>query len=162
MISPMDHSIPPLKPDIEFSLLPNTEEAFRATFEIKRDAMAQHVIKHWGWDEDVQSRVHRKHFEAKPFFQIDRKDVCVGIVSFLPSIDHVRFGEFYVLSQYRGNGLGTRILKHCLSFADEIGLPVRLEYLKWNPVGNLYLRHGFSVVGENDIHYFMQRACTQR
>lgn len=156
----MDHDLPPLKPDIAFSLLPTTEEAFRASFEIKRDAMAEHVIKYWGWAEDIQSQIHRKHFETKPFFQIDREGVCVGTVSILPSTDHVRFGEFYLLGRYRGNGLGTRILKHCLAFADEKGLPVRLEYLKWNPVGTLYLRHGFSVTGETDIHYLMQRACT--
>lgn len=153
----MEHFIPPLKPDIGFRLLPKTEEAFRKTFEIKRDAMAQHVIERWGWDEDVQIQIHRKHFEAKPFFQIDRDDICVGTVSFILSPDHVRFGEFYVLGQYRGEGLGTRILRHCLSVADDKGLPVRLEYLKWNPVGRLYLRNGFEVVGENAIHYFMQR-----
>lgn len=156
----MNHNLPPLKPDIEFSLLPNTQEALRASFEIKRDAMAQHIIPRWGWDEDLQMQIHRKHFDSKPFFQIDKDGVCVGTVSFQPSADHVRIGEFYLLGRYRGDGLGTRILEHCLSLADEQGLPVRLEYLKWNPVGSLYLRHGFSVTGETDIHYLMQRSCT--
>lgn len=157
MVTPMDAFIPPLEPDIEFVGLPKTKETFGMTFEIKRDAMAQHIIPRWGWDEDQQLQIHRKHFDAKPFSRIDRDGRCVGVVSVFAASDHVRLGEFYLLGDFRGKGLGTRILRHCLSCVDEIGLPVRLEYLKWNPVGHLYLRHGFSVISENDIHYFLER-----
>ena len=157
MVAPMDVFIPPLEPDIEFVRLPKTEKTFGMTFEIKRDAMAQHIIPRWGWDEDQQLQIHRKHFDAKPFYRIDREGRCVGVVSVFATSDHVRLGEFYLVGDFRGKGLGTRILRHCLSYADEIGLPVRLEYLKWNPVGHLYLRHGFSVISENDIHYFLER-----
>lgn len=153
----MDTYLPPLLPEIQFDLLPKTEDALRAIFEIKRNAMKQHIIKQWVWDDDVQTQIHKRHFETKPFYNINRKGECVGVVSFLTAKDHVRFGEFYLLDQYRGNGLGTRILRHCLSIADEKGLPVKLEYLKWNPVGNLYRRHGFAQVGQSDIHYFMER-----
>lgn len=157
----MDTHLPPLMPDIDFHLLPKTDNAFSVIFEIKRDAMGQHIIKHWGWEEDVQVQIHKKHFETKPFFQINRKDERVGVVSFLTLADYIRFGEFYLLGPHRGSGLGTRILQHCLSVADQQGLPVRLEYLKWNPVGRLYLRHGFSVTRENDTHYFMERPTKQ-
>jgi hypothetical protein len=34
---------------------------------------------------------------------------------------------------------------------------VRREYLKWNPVGSLYLRHGFVRTHEADIHFFLER-----
>jgi hypothetical protein len=39
-----------------------------------------------------------------------------------------------------------------------MGLPMRLRYLKWNPVGSLYRREGFRQVGETDIHFLMERA----
>jgi len=52
--------------------------------------------------------------------------------------------------------VGTRILRHALTIADERRLPVRLEYLKWNPVGSLYhLRNGFVRTHETDIHVFL-------
>jgi GNAT superfamily N-acetyltransferase len=82
----------------------------------------------------------------------------VGTVSVRRIGDHIRFGEFYLFPDYQGKGLGTRVLRHCLSLADEQGVPVRLEYLKWNPVGTLYRRHGFAVIGETGIHWFMERA----
>ena len=32
-------------------------------------------------------------------------------------------------------------------------MPLRLRYLKWNPVGSLYRRHGFSIIDETEIHF---------
>ena len=71
--------------------------------------------------------------------------------------DFIRLGEFYLMPERQRRGLGTRILRHCLSLADDAALSVRLEYLKWNPAGTLYRREGFVVTGETDIHYLMQR-----
>jgi hypothetical protein len=53
--------------------------------------------------------------------------------------------------------VGTRIPRHALAIADERQLPVRLEYLKWNPVGSLYLRNGFVRTHETDTHVFLER-----
>jgi hypothetical protein len=44
-----------------------------------------------------------------------------------------------------------------LKRADEAGLPVKLEYLKWNPVASLYQRYGFETTSETDVHYFAVR-----
>ena len=60
------------------------------------------------------------------------------------------------------------VLAKAIGEADRTRLPMRLEYLKWNPVGSLYERHGFLRTGENDTHYFMERkspdeiTCSQR
>ena len=81
----------------------------------------------------------------------------IGTLSWQVHPDHVRFGEFYLLEKYQGRGLGTRILRHALALADAGALPVRLEYLKWNPVGRLYLRNGFKPTQETDIHLFLER-----
>lgn len=97
------------------------------------------------------------HHNAKPFFQIIYQDHQAGTVSVMTSADYIRFGEFYLFPAYQRRGLGTRVLQHCLSLADAHGLPVRLEYLKWNPVGTLYRRHGFAIVGESETHWFMER-----
>ena len=72
----------------------------------------------------------------------------------------MRFGEFYVFPAYQRRGIGSVVLGLCLELADAQRMPVRLEYLKWNPVGSLYRRHGFAVVGETDIHWLMERPAT--
>lgn len=81
----------------------------------------------------------------------------IGTVSENFLATHLQFGEFYILAPYRRQGFGTGVLVEALRKADALGMETRLEYLKWNPVGSLYARHGFKVVGENDIHCFLAR-----
>jgi len=147
----------PLPPDMKFEVLANTISALNEAFEAKRDALGPHIKKRWGWDEDFQYSAHKERFSEKPFYRIIRNGERIGVVSVFSTEKHIQFGEFYILQQHRGNGLGSRILKHCISHADKMKLPVKLEFLKWNPVGSLYLRHGFEIVDDNDIHYFMER-----
>jgi GNAT superfamily N-acetyltransferase len=150
--------LPDLPPDLRFPLLPKEDDALRYSFEVKRQAMGPYIVQRWGWDEALQMKLHAERFAEKPFFRIERKGRAVGTVSVAEHPDHIRFGEFYLLPELHGQGLGSRILRHCLALADARGLPVRLEHLKWNPVGSLYRHHGFTVTGESDIHWFMQRA----
>ena len=146
-----------LAPDLLFPQLAGTPEDLLFSFEMKRAAIGPRVERKWGWDDDYQMEVHRHHFAEKPFFAIQRKGKRIGTVSLFAAKAFVRFGEFYLAPTSQRTGLGTRILKHCLAIADDVRMPVRLEYLKWNPVGSLYKRHGFEVVGETDIHWLIER-----
>ena len=119
--------------------------------------MGQHIAAQWGWNEDFQSRAHRQRFETKPLYAILKNDEAAGTLSWAVEDDHIRFGEFYLLEQFRGAGLGTRILAHVLAEADRAGLPVRLEYLRWNPVGSLYRRHGFVDAFATETHFHLER-----
>jgi GNAT superfamily N-acetyltransferase len=150
--------LPDLLPDVQFHVLPRDEEALRYSFEAKRAALGPYIADRWGWDEAFQIQTHQAHFGEKPFFKIVHGGRGAGTVSCMRLGDHIRFGEFYLFPECQGKGLGTRVLQHCLSLADGQGVPVRLEHLKWNPVGRLYRRHGFAVVGETEIHWFMERS----
>jgi len=142
---------------MKFLLRPALAEDFEFAFETKRDAIGPHVTARWGWDEAFQREHHQKRWREKPWqiVVIDQKAVGTASVDVQPT--HLQFGEFYILQHYRGQGLGTRVLTQALQLADDRNLETRLEYLKWNPVASLYARHGFSIVGENEIHYFLAR-----
>lgn len=150
-------NLPDLPPHLRFERLPHTGEAFNYAFDVKRTAMGPHITARWGWDEDFQRTFHQQRFREKPFFRILHDNVPVGTIALTRQPDHVLFDDFYLLPSYQRQGLGAAILRHCLSVADEMRLPVRLRYLKWNPVGSLYRRHGFQQVGETDIHLLMER-----
>jgi RimJ/RimL family protein N-acetyltransferase len=151
-------NIPDLAPKIRFPLLTKTTDALTFSFEAKRSSLGPYIEQRWGWDEQYQRRVHEAHFDAKPFFAIEYDRCLIGTVSLMRQPDYIRFGEFYLFPAEQKKGLGTSILKHCLDLADRHSTPVRLEYLKWNPVGTLYKRHGFDVIGETDTHWLMERA----
>lgn len=149
--------LPDLEPDTHFAPLPRTEPAFRLSFEVKRAALGPHIARRWGWDDALQQDLHRRRFETKPFLAIVVAGQDVGTLSLIRADDHIRFGEFYLLPARQGAGMGTRILRHCLALTDAAGLRVRLEYLKWNPVGSLYRRHGFREIAETDTHWYLER-----
>ena len=150
--------IPDLPPDLTFPRLPRTSEAASLAFEVKREALGPHIRRRWPWDEAFQRDLHQRRFDEKPFFEIKRSGQRIGVLSLMVLPDHVRFGEFYLFSAFQGQGIGSAILRHCLSLADGLLLPVRLEYLHWNPVGSLYGRHGFVEIGRSDTHCLMERA----
>jgi GNAT superfamily N-acetyltransferase len=140
-----------------FEPLPDTPEAFAFSFSAKCEALGPHIRARWPWDEEFQRRTHRQRLSEKPFFVISHDDVAIGTLSWTVHPDHARFGEFYLFERYQGQGFGTLILVHMLTLADKARLPVRLEYLKWNPVGRLYRRHGFLPTRENETHMFLER-----
>jgi GNAT superfamily N-acetyltransferase len=137
-----------LPPDLHFPALPPHEDALRYSFEAKRAAMGLYIVARWGWDEALQLRLHRERFAEKPFSRIVWRSEDIGTVSLMRLADHVRFGEFYLFPTYQRRGIGGAFLKHCLALADSQGMPVRLEYLKWNPVGTLPCNAAARFLGE--------------
>lgn len=147
--------IPDLAPDIQFFLLASDDCEF--SFQVKARAMGPHIKHYWGWDEDFQRGIHGKNLLEKPFSKIVLRGIPIGTISLRHRSDHIQFGEFYLMDDVRGRGIGTAILNHCLILADAMRLPVRLEYLLWNPVGTLYRRHGFLETATTSTHYLMER-----
>lgn len=149
--------LPDLRPDIRFELLPKTTAANDLAFEIKRGAIGPHIVARWGWDEKFQREFHEQRFRECPLSGIVQFEQTIGTLAVTKFADCLQLDEFYLRPSHHRRGLGTRILRHCLSMADELSFPVRLRYLKWNPVGSLYRRHGFVEVGQTDIHFLMMR-----
>ncbi|MBN9671625.1 GNAT family N-acetyltransferase [Roseibium aggregatum] len=149
--------IPDLEPDITFPKLRLLHSDIEFAFEAKQAAMGPHIVSRWGWEESFQRKLHIQRFSEKPFFEIRKGESRLGTLSFQVFSDHVRLGEFYLFPDFQRRGTGTHVLKHCLSISDGLSLPVRLEYLHWNPVGSLYRRHGFVEIGQTETHCFLQR-----
>ena len=149
--------LPDLPPDLVFPRLSVCQEDIDFAFDVKRAAMGPHIVRRWAWDEAFQRDLHERRFREKPFFEIRRPGLRLGTVSFHVLAEYVRVGEFYLFPEHQGRGTGSSILAHCLSVADGLKLPVRLEHLHWNPVGSLYRRHGFAEIGRSEIHTYMER-----
>ena len=134
-----------------------SESDFEFAFEVKKDAMGPYIKSKWGWDETFQLTLHRQRWVEKPWFIILFESEPIGTLSIAENQEGKRLGEFYIKNAYRNKGIGTNILSQFLNECDKNSHRVVLEYLKWNPVGSLYKRHGFKITGENEIHYFMAR-----
>jgi len=143
--------------DVTPTLRRAEEGDFEFAFKVKREALGPYVASHWGWDELLQRELHRKRWNERPWSIVMVAGRSIGTVSVKQAQDHIRVGEFYLLAESQGKGIGSKVLLSVLQHADRHVLPVKLEHLKWNPVGSLYKRHGFLVSAENDTHYFLVR-----
>jgi len=134
-----------------------TAHEFEEAYALKKAALGPHVIARWGWDEARQRAIMEEKWHAKTFYRIVRDGMTVGTIALDEEAGHLRLGEFYVDPRFQRQGIGSAVLGPILAQADAKRLPVRLECLKWNPAFSLYRRHGFRVVRESDVHYFMER-----
>lgn len=149
--------LPSLPPDLSFPRLGNTGDEISFAFSAKSSALGPHIVARWGWDEDFQREVHDKRYAFKTFFAIERAGEKIGTISIDIFASHIQLGEFYLFSDFQRRGIGTAVLQHFVEFADDRKLPVRLEYLRWNPVGRLYIRFGFLELTRSETHCFMER-----
>ncbi len=138
-------------------LHPAEQSDFEFAFEAKREALGPHVEAKWGWDDAYQRGIHRTRWGERPWSIIRLDAQSIGTVSVDETASRIRFGEFYLLPRRQGQGIGSQVLAKTLARADVLSVPVELEYLKWNPVGSLYARHGFVIVDETDVHYRLVR-----
>ncbi len=142
---------------MKVSLRPATHNDFAFAFEAKRQALGPYIVSRWGWNEVFQLELHRTRWDERPWSIIELNGTPIGTLSVQEHNDHIRLGEFYVLPPYQRHGIGTMLLRQVIERSSALSVPVKLEYLKWSPVGSLYRRHRFAVVSENETHYFMER-----
>lgn len=62
-----------------------------------------------------------------------------------------------VLPEYRGQGIGTRLLSHLIKSAEEFNEYISLSVATGNPALRLYQRLGFEIVGEHGNSITMKR-----
>ena len=139
------------------TLSPAGEADYEFAFDAKRQALGPYVEARWGWDDAFQRTLHRQCWTERPWSVIMLGGQRVGTVAITRTLTHFQFDEFYLLPRFQKQGIGSEVLKNILQQADAARLPVKLQHLKWNPVGSLYRRHGFVVVDENDTHYLLVR-----
>jgi len=129
------------------------------TYLIARDAMHEYVVKAWGrWDESEQRQRHEYDFDADMHKLVLVEHTVVGFVAKKRFSDHVWLAKLYLLSAFRGRGIGSALLAQVLREADELGKPVRLRMLRVNTRAQaLYTRHGFNVVKQTPERIFMEK-----
>jgi ribosomal protein S18 acetylase RimI-like enzyme len=140
---------------------PATSNDSSFSYAVKRAALGDYVAQVWGWDETVQQNYHAADWAAHRPDIVELDDIPIGTLEVVEHHDHLYIGEFYLLPQYQRRGIGTELLRRVLTQADAAAVPVRLQFLKVNPVRSLYERHGFEVAGESATHYFAERAARQ-
>lgn len=89
---------------------------------------------------------------------ICQDDRVLGFISLSCDSNALYIRELHMIEQHRGLGAGSWVLQQMALKARTPGL-LRLTVFKTNPAKKLYERMGFSVVGEEDSFWRMERVC---
>ncbi|MBV4542042.1 GNAT family N-acetyltransferase [Pseudomonas sp. RW4S2] len=97
----------------------------------------------WGWREQ---------------WLVVEGETVLGFCSLSQDRQALFIRELHLLPEQRGRGVGSWVLETLIDWAVQRRLPLlRLMVFKSNPARQLYLRHGFVEMGEDDCFVRMQR-----
>ncbi len=120
-----------------------------------------------GWDAAQTDAFLRMQFNAQhryyqdqfpdAAYQIILVDGCpAGRLYVDRDPDLVRIIDIALLPEYRGQGIGTTLLKGLLEEAGRANKPVRIHVEQANPALRLYRRVGFSIIADRGIYVLME------
>ena len=127
-------------------------------YQVKRAAMREYIEQTWGYDEDIQRKLHDRRFGSQEFQIVSLDGHDVGIMSVAQEPDCVFLNQVYILPGYQGQGIGRKCMLNVFERATRSNLPVKLRVLRVNPrAAAFYKRLGFTITGDTDTHLLMQR-----
>lgn len=107
------------------------------------------------WQFESQYRHYRQHYPDCEFLVIEREERPIGRLYVDRRADQIRLVDIALVSEQRGAGLGTALLRTLLDEGRGSGLPVSIHVEYNNPALRLYRRLGFCHVDSNGVYYLM-------
>lgn len=105
---------------------------------------------------DAQHRYYQEQFPDAAYQVIRVNDCPAGRLYVDRNLDEIRIIDIALLPEYRGQGIGTMLLKGLLEEARRANKPVRIHVDQSNPALRFYRRLGFSVIADRGIYALME------
>jgi GNAT superfamily N-acetyltransferase len=110
----------------------------------------------FGWDQDKQDASFAEYFRLEEVRIIMADGACAGWIPTKVDADGLTLQQFYVVPRLQRRGIGTQILRGVIDEARRQGLPTLVAVVKFNPVKQLYDRHGFRLTHEDEYKYYLR------
>jgi GNAT superfamily N-acetyltransferase len=104
----------------------------------------------------AQRTHYREHYPGAEFLVVEQEQQPIGRLYLHQTRSELRLMDILLLPQWRGQGLGRRLLAAVLGQAAAARLPVTLHVESFNPAMQWYLRLGFEQLEERGVYWFMQ------
>ncbi len=105
-----------------------------------------------------QAQPFDEEWSARQSFIINKAGKQIGYLSFSLESRYLYLRDVQLCEPYRGEGVGAWVLQQIASIARKQGArSIRLKVFKSNPAKQLYQRHGYQVVGEEDALFWMEQ-----
>lgn len=133
-------------------------DEFDYVFALHKEGLEAYIRRAWSWDEEAQRRDMRARFAAGGFEIAMRGGGEVGMISLSLHPDHVYLHHVIVAAAWRGQGIGTALMRIVMQRARAEGAAVRLSVFRGNPARALYARLGFRATAEDTHREWMELA----
>ncbi len=104
----------------------------------------------------AQHTHYQEHFGDGSFDLILLDGEAVGRLYVHPRKDEIRIIDIALLTQHRGKGVGSALMRDILDQATQADLPVRIHVEKNNPALDLYHRLGFCEISDEELSWLME------
>jgi ribosomal protein S18 acetylase RimI-like enzyme len=108
---------------------------------------------------DTQDRSYRNEFVGARFSVILSGQRPVGRISVHRDQEKMTLIDIAILSEFRGQGIGSQVLASVIQEAEEHCLPIRCHVDPLNAAQRLYQRLGFVAIGQDGHLVAMERPC---
>lgn len=145
---------------MNYQLRPAVPEDHDWIYACKAASVRPYVEPIWGWDEAFQRRDFDGDFGSiGQFSVIEAAGQPIGFLQVLEEKDCVEVAELHLVSDCRGQGIGSSILRRLLNQCRNQGRTLRLGCFKENHRAKaLYQRLGFRQTAETETHYVLEAA----
>ena len=116
---------------MEYIIRSATPDDYDLIYILKSQSVRPYVEKIWGWDENYQQNDFDRDFsQIDQFKVIEINGEFIGFVQY--HLEHSRYHvvEIHLLPEYRGNGLGSNILKAIQEICIAQGKKIQLGCFK--------------------------------
>lgn len=107
---------------------------------------------------DLQHQYYHAHYSAAAFQVVRLGGEDIGRL-YLHRGETFNLIDIALLAPWRGQGIGTALLRYVLAEAETAEAAVELHVEHDNPARSLYARFGFEQVGSNGVYLKLRRAC---
>jgi ribosomal protein S18 acetylase RimI-like enzyme len=152
-----DVALRPVEPDDEeflYRVYASTREAELALVDWGEAQKATFLRQQF----DAQASYYREHYAEAAFDVILSGGRPVGRLYVARWPEEIRIVDIALLSEYRGMGIGSRLLKDLISESEESGKPLSIHVERFNPALRLYERLGFRTVADKGVYLLMERS----
>ena len=105
----------------------------------------------------AQYRYYREHYDGATYYVVLADGQPVGRLFVARSPEEIRIMDIAVLTERRGLGIGTRLLRTICDEGDSVGARIGIHVEKQNRARGLYRRLGFEERENRGVYLYLVR-----